>query len=290
MSLAQIVDVLDKFPRLKEVILIGAGEPLLHPEWDQIVKLLSDRGLSLQFSTNGTLLTEEKVRKLPPETNVYVSFDTLDSEKYRLLRGGDIKQVYDNLPTIAANVNLVLQPVVTRGFIDEVELYMRLVNGLNAMVSPILPLCYSKTVFDEIYPSPSELRTVTAIIRSKAARWNEMFAEPTLRHCPDPFRNLFVTINGDLYPCCYIYSARPYIEGGAKTFSEYYPDETLDVPAEQYYLGNIFTGEFNSDRLENIKSKINGTGYGDFSMRGKLDLSVENEYCRVCLNRWGCAG
>ncbi len=289
MSFEKIVEVLDNFPRLKEFVFIGAGEPLLHPDWDKIVEMVRKRNLHLQFSTNGVLLTPEKAKRLPPDTHVYVSLDSVDPEKYHSLRGGELKVVMDNLPHIAACTNLVLQPVITRGFINEVDIYMDLVRGLNATVSPILPLCYSKEQFMELYPPKGELRTTIARIKGRATMWNRAYAEPTLQSCRDPFHNLFVAVNGDIYPCCYIYSARPYLNREDKWFNEYYPDCQVRVPAEQYYLGNVFKGEFNLDRLQNIRAKVNGTGRADFNLRGKLDLSEPNEYCRICLNRWGCA-
>ncbi len=62
MSLKQIGEVLSNFPRLKEFVFIGAGEPLMHPEWDSIVEMVRGWGLHLQFSTNGVLLTPEKAK------------------------------------------------------------------------------------------------------------------------------------------------------------------------------------------------------------------------------------
>ncbi len=290
MPLEKIKEVLRNFPRLKEFVFIGAGEPLMHPEWDAIVDYVRECGLHLQFSTNATLLTPDKAKRLPPDTHVYVSLDSVDPVKYRKLRGGDLSVVMNNLSQIAANTNIVLQPVITKGFINEVNTYMDLVNGLNAIVSPILPLCYSKELFDDIYPSPSELRTVVALIKGRLInKWNRIYAEPTLQDCRDPFHNLFITINGDIYPCCYIYSARPYLNSASKQFTEYYPDTQVTVHADQYCLGNVFTGEFDLKRLENIRWKVNGTGQADFSMRSEVDVSENNDYCRVCLYRWGCA-
>ncbi len=290
MPLEKIKEVVSKFPRLLEFVFIGAGEPLMHPEWDDIVDYVRGCGLHLQFSTNAVLLTPDKAKGLPADTHVYVSLDSVDPVKYRKLRGGDLSVVMNNLPQIAASTHLVLQPVITRGFINEVNNYMDLVNGLNALVSPILPLCYSKEMFEQIYPSPSELRTVVALIKGRLInKWNRIYAEPTFQDCHDPFHNLFVAINGDIYPCCYIYSARPYLNCADKRFTEYYPDNQITVHADQYLLGNIFSGEFNGGRLENIRRKVNDTGQADFGMRGKVDVGESNDYCRVCLYRWGCA-
>lgn len=39
-----------------EVILVGNGEPLLHPRWSQVVRTLKRAGLEVEMFTNGTLL------------------------------------------------------------------------------------------------------------------------------------------------------------------------------------------------------------------------------------------
>ncbi|MDD4652330.1 MAG: radical SAM protein [Methanothrix sp.] len=41
---------------------ITGGEPLLHPQFREIVKMLSDQGLGLNMETNGTLMTREIAR------------------------------------------------------------------------------------------------------------------------------------------------------------------------------------------------------------------------------------
>ncbi len=46
------------------VDLVGVGEPLLHPQFMEVIALLKEAGLSVLVSSNGALLTPEKARRL----------------------------------------------------------------------------------------------------------------------------------------------------------------------------------------------------------------------------------
>ena len=60
--------LLRRIDRLAElgttVITLSGGEPLLHPDLDRIVARIRERGALAALLTNGTLLTEERVRRL----------------------------------------------------------------------------------------------------------------------------------------------------------------------------------------------------------------------------------
>jgi sulfatase maturation enzyme AslB (radical SAM superfamily) len=68
---------------VEEILLVGGGEPTIHPQFHQLVKEVKKRGFTLSFSTNGMLLNRELVDTLV-ETGVDnltisvtgVSFDT----------------------------------------------------------------------------------------------------------------------------------------------------------------------------------------------------------------------
>ncbi|MEI6102821.1 MAG: radical SAM protein [Methanothrix sp.] len=69
---------------------ITGGEPLLHPQFKEIVKMLSDQGLGLNMETNGTLMTPQIARWLKEETRVgfiSVSLDGADAAAHDSFRG-----------------------------------------------------------------------------------------------------------------------------------------------------------------------------------------------------------
>jgi radical SAM protein with 4Fe4S-binding SPASM domain len=66
LTLAEIFNVVEQGIELgvRRVILIGGGEPLMHPEVMAIIEFLHRKGLGIDLFTNGTLITAEKARQL----------------------------------------------------------------------------------------------------------------------------------------------------------------------------------------------------------------------------------
>ncbi len=59
LSFDQMVRVADSLARLGcRMVDITGGEPLLHPEWDKLARVLKERGMQTALITNGTLLDE----------------------------------------------------------------------------------------------------------------------------------------------------------------------------------------------------------------------------------------
>jgi SynChlorMet cassette radical SAM/SPASM protein ScmF len=81
-------------PEAKELGLCGAkltgGEPMLHPQFCEVVSYLVSEGISLSMETNGTLITPELARFLKEEgklTFISVSLDAPDPAGHDSFRG-----------------------------------------------------------------------------------------------------------------------------------------------------------------------------------------------------------
>ncbi|MGZ4848987.1 MAG: radical SAM protein [Halobacteriota archaeon] len=74
---------------LAQVKLTG-GEPMLHPQFKEIVDMLTIEDISMNMETNGTLITEEMARYLKEKTNVdfiSVSVDSPVAAEHDAFRG-----------------------------------------------------------------------------------------------------------------------------------------------------------------------------------------------------------
>ncbi|HEU4382850.1 MAG TPA: radical SAM protein [Anaeromyxobacteraceae bacterium] len=74
------------------VVEISGGEPFLRKDLPEIVSLLDRLGLLFTFNTNGTAVAEPGLLALAAARGllqVAMSLDSLDRERYRLLRGRD---------------------------------------------------------------------------------------------------------------------------------------------------------------------------------------------------------
>jgi radical SAM protein with 4Fe4S-binding SPASM domain len=73
---------------VSDVHLLHRGESLLHPDFFKMVRYAHDAGIVTRFHTNGTLLDEDKARRLIEAglDQFAFSFDGLDKESYESIR------------------------------------------------------------------------------------------------------------------------------------------------------------------------------------------------------------
>jgi len=76
------------------MILISGGEPLIHPQWQEIAQLLRGNGLQLWLLTSGLSLVKHARRVSQLFDAVTVSLDGTDRETYTAVRGLD---AFDNV-------------------------------------------------------------------------------------------------------------------------------------------------------------------------------------------------
>ncbi len=83
-----------------DVHLMHRGESLLHPEFFRMVAYAKEAGLVTRFHTNGTLLDEDKARRLIASglDQFAFSFDGFDKESYEKIRvKGDFDRTVGNI-------------------------------------------------------------------------------------------------------------------------------------------------------------------------------------------------
>ena len=125
LTIDKLEEIIDKVPTLKTINIIGIGEPLLHPQWTEIMDLLMKRRLAVTFTTNGTLLTEENIKPIHPTAYVALSVDTLNPEAYKEIRGVELEDTLEKvalLRKMKPHVNLFINAVVLKQTIDDLDL------------------------------------------------------------------------------------------------------------------------------------------------------------------------
>jgi SynChlorMet cassette radical SAM/SPASM protein ScmF len=122
---------------LRRAKLTG-GEPVLHPEFVEVVDYLTSEGLSLNMETNGTLIDEALAQHLKDETNlsfVSVSIDGPSPEVHDPFRGvgGSFEAAVAGFRALAAagyRPQLIMCP--HRGNVAYVEDVVEMAVGLGA--------------------------------------------------------------------------------------------------------------------------------------------------------------
>ncbi len=100
MDFETVKKAIDMFPALETIQLQGEGEPLLNPQFFDMVKYAKDKGLKVITITNGSLLTEENIRKLLESKIdiVFVSIEAAQKDLYESIRrGGNYDKFIENL-------------------------------------------------------------------------------------------------------------------------------------------------------------------------------------------------
>lgn len=76
--------MLDNFPELKTIALVGEGEPLLHKDFFKMAGMAKDRGIRVMIISNGSAFSQSVIRQLCETEVAYVSIsiDSYDEETF----------------------------------------------------------------------------------------------------------------------------------------------------------------------------------------------------------------
>ncbi len=89
--------------QLDHAVLSWIGEPLLHPQLEEILEILNRYDLRVHITSNGMLIDEEMARMLVAKRldSLALSIDAADEATYRRIRqGGSLVKVKDNIRRI----------------------------------------------------------------------------------------------------------------------------------------------------------------------------------------------
>jgi MoaA/NifB/PqqE/SkfB family radical SAM enzyme len=90
MTLESVTRLLPSFEKLgTRLVVLSGGEPLLHPEWEQIAQLLQSNGLDVWLLTSGLSLAKHARGAARLFDAITVSLDGTDRETYSAIRGLD---------------------------------------------------------------------------------------------------------------------------------------------------------------------------------------------------------
>jgi MoaA/NifB/PqqE/SkfB family radical SAM enzyme len=192
MRLPKFTEILAGIPPGQHTVCLqGEGEPLLHPEFWEMVALVRAQGHIPYTITNGSEIDADRIAELLPK--IAISIDTLDAaEAERIGR--------KNLAGVLANVNLLLERmnpsrlvIMTVDYgqpLDELEAYIRSKGIVEHIVQPL----QIKDDYRQSYPEISPPR--------EEYTYRCRFLEHDLQRTYD--------FDGREYPCCYIKNPHGY--------------------------------------------------------------------------------
>lgn len=133
--------VLDRIPRTVELVTLGGyGEMLLHPRFCAMVTSARTRGHSTEVTTNGTLLTQEKIQEIFEAGlgMLRVSIDHVKPQGEDDVGHVFSEQIQENLNMLSAlkrerksPIRLGINTVVQSGNVDSIEDIIRRAEALG---------------------------------------------------------------------------------------------------------------------------------------------------------------
>ena len=231
MTLERFRKVLDGFPTLLKIKLQGIGEPLLNREFFDMVREAVGRGIAVEVTTNGTLLTEENCRRLLDSglVTIFLSVDGATAETFeRIRRGAKFARVMDGIRRLTAMRGDQRLPgihfwtVGQAGNIQELPALVRLAKevGVDSLRLQYDLIYWGQEAW-QAKLEPDSLRTdsqqptaeamideARRLARQLGVRFlvytDNKFSWKDGKLCPWPWSSAFISSEGDVVPCCVI--------------------------------------------------------------------------------------
>jgi len=169
--------IIDENPQLDRLVLMNWGEPLLHPRIIEMISYAHESNIETHITTNGTLLSEDKMRELLDSGLTRISF-SMDGvgETYRKIRGFDYTTLETSIDTF-----LRLRDEMKRDI--QVELSVTIFDETENDIEKLLNQWSSKVDFIKLRPQEVSKEVIK---RSS---------------CRELWRTLVVLSSGDVTGC-----------------------------------------------------------------------------------------
>lgn len=241
-------------------IMLSGGEPMLRNDFIEILQYLKDRyDGEITLSTNGTFINENNVDIISKcVTQVDISLDGIDEETCSIIRGpGVFHKVINNIKLLQnTGFNKIAVSMATSDKNEHLEPQFIDLNKKLGTIPLIRQFAavgrgkdnkkyFSDTNEDEVYISKEYLS-------------NDYDKNIGICSCSAGKKELFISYNGDIYPC--------------PSFLE-----------KKYKIGNILYGENEFSLNKDIRS------YGLLE-KYNIEQYKECKECKVNLFCWTCPG
>ena len=208
-------------------IHFGGGEPFIYPGIWQVLERCSNRGLVMCVSTNGTLITQERARRLKQFEPLYfqVSLDGGTPQTNDSIRGkGVFQRALRGLELLAAeNHSLTVNSVLTKYSFYELDRLYEIAASFDAKlrVTRLRPSGRGKDVWGELHLTREQYREFTDwlgahpdVLTADSFFHLNAFGNklPGLDVCGAATATCCICPEGEVYPCAFFQA--PEFEAG----------------------------------------------------------------------------
>lgn len=199
-----IVKQIEQINSIKNVVLAAWGEPTLHPDFDEFVNVLVEKGYHVGFPTNMSL-AHKHFDSILKASHVMLSIEGHDKETYEKKRKNlNFETTYNNVKELDRLINEKKEkgekvPVREINFLidkkSDIDAYMNTWSEFVDIirVGPILPVAlWDKSSNSSQLITNEELKEDMLVCNSLVKNM----------YCAQPFKSIIIRANGKLALCC----------------------------------------------------------------------------------------
>ncbi len=232
MSYEQFVEVAEQIRGVRRLYLSHGGESLLHPRFTDMARYIGERRIARSFGieTNGILLTPGIADELFAAgiTIINISLDAADAVTNASLRvGSSFDTIVKNIRYVAANApegcRVEIFSVLTAGNVEGIANMPALLHDLGVKHYRTMQLIIrNEEMAAHRISLPPEL---LSLLKKQCGEYGieyRHYANPSRTYCYQPFKEMSVTWDGKITPCC--------------------PNKTTGMNETPYDLTNMWNG------------------------------------------------
>jgi MoaA/NifB/PqqE/SkfB family radical SAM enzyme len=304
-TLERFRDIYREIPTLGTLNFMGDGEPLMNPELLDIIHYAALSNIHTVLTTNGTLLTPRIIEHLVADKvyHIHMSVDAADKDMYEKMRvGADWLTTRHNLELVGrSGIPLCINTVLTQQNMLQMPEIVKLAKEVGAQeVSFLMPICaYGPDT--TIRPADNTINRLIftrthKLCKDLGIKWIfPLTLNPTFRRFSFPFIRPEISVEGDLWACCYSL-------GRGTTWMM---GEEIHIKPGTYVMGNMFRDGFKEvwygSKYKALRQKYIDTEIpkGTIITREEYvrrirevegrENSDQFAHCEICPARWGAA-
>ncbi|MBW1759028.1 MAG: radical SAM protein [Deltaproteobacteria bacterium] len=226
MPISSYMKISRYFQKARYVHLQGWGEPLLHPNLFEMVKIAKSAGCKVSITTNGQMLNSENSKRLVAEGIDIVTISVAGASQgtHGFIRtGSDLKTIFENVKWLSNYKKKIktemprihFSYIMTKTNLGELPEFLRIAKGIGVQEVVATNLDYTPTLFQDdlkIFSGKETNRFQKHIkkIEKTAARLRlplriyPLVMQEEIVCELDPLRILFISSNGTVSPCVYL--------------------------------------------------------------------------------------
>ena len=294
MSMELFMRAMPFMERAELVPLCGGGEPLLNFRLPEMLRKITDIGVSTTITTNGILLNTDHIREIVDSGLTYIEVSVDGSRSYERIRGVPFNRLEENLKKLAGykQENRKRTPIIDlsytamRDTLMELDDIVRLGSEIGARQIRVQPLqiCFEQLLDQNIYQDrersirylkrakeKAEFLGMKLIVRRLAYLDDERYGDDERANhylkkynCLEPFNSITILADGKVQVCCAGITL-------TKSLNDHGPEEIWNSDEIKRLRLELIRGEFRQ-RCKSC-NLIHGSAENQVILQDKVTLS-----------------